>query len=32
MGANDPQNMANLDLRGMVGKIYAGDHQTLIYT
>ena len=26
MGANDPQNMANLDLRGMVGKIYAGDH------
>ena len=26
MGANNPQNMANLDLRGMVGKIYAGDH------
>ena len=26
MGANDPQDMANLDLRGMVGKIYAGDH------
>ena len=32
MGANDPQDMANLDLRGMVGKIYAGDHKTLIYT
>ena len=26
MGANDPQDMANSDLRGMVGKIYAGDH------
>ena len=26
MGANDPQDIANLDLRGMVGKIYAGDH------
>ena len=26
MGANDPLDMANLDLRGMVGKIYAGDH------
>ena len=24
MGANDPQDIANLDLRGMVGKIYAG--------
>ena len=27
MGANDPQDMANLDLRGMVGKIYTGDHK-----
>ena len=26
VGATDPQDMANLDLRGMVGKIYAGDH------
>ena len=26
MGANDPQDMANLDLRGMVAKIYAEDH------
>ena len=25
MGANDPQDMANLDLRGMVGKINAID-------
>ena len=24
IGANDTQDMANLDLRGMVGKIYAG--------
>ena len=32
MGENDPQDMANLDLRGMVGKIYAWDHLTLIYT
>ena len=31
MGVNDPQDMAHSDLRGMVGKIYAGDHQTLIY-
>ena len=26
MGANDPQDKANLDPRGMVGKIYLGDH------
>ena len=26
MGANDPQDMAILDPRGMVGKIYEGDH------
>ena len=32
MGANDPQDMANLDIRGMVCKIYAGDRYTLIYT
>ena len=32
MGANEPQDMANLDLRGMVGKIYARDHLTMIYT
>ena len=26
MGANDPQDMANLDPKDMVGKIYVGDH------
>ena len=26
MGANDPQDMTNLDSRDMVGKIYVGDH------
>ena len=26
MGANDPQDMANLDLRAIFSKIYAGDH------
>ena len=26
MGANDPQDMAILDPRGMVGEIYEGDH------
>ena len=31
-GSKSPKDLANLDLRGMVGKIYAGDHQTLIYT
>ena len=26
MGANDPHGMANLDPRGMVGRIYIGNH------
>ena len=26
MGANDPQGMANLVPRGMVGSIYVGEH------
>ena len=26
MGANDPWGMANLDLRGLIGRIYVGDH------
>ena len=26
MGANDPLGVANLDPRGMVGRIYVGDH------
>ena len=32
MGANEPQGMANLDSRGMVGRIYEGDHLTLLNT
>ena len=31
MGANDPQDIDNLDIRGMVCKIYEGDHKTLLY-
>ena len=31
MGANDPQDMNNLDIRGMVGKIYEGGHKILLY-
>ena len=30
MGANEPRGMANLDPRGMVGRIYEGDHLTYI--
>ena len=26
MGAYDPRDMANLDPRGIVGRIYVGDH------
>ena len=26
MGVNDPQGVAKLDPRGMVGKIYVGHH------
>ena len=32
MGANDPRGVASLDPRGMVGRIYIGDRQTLLYT
>ena len=32
MGANDPQSMANLDPKGMVGRIYVGDHLTSLHT
>ena len=32
MGANDPRGVANLDPRGMVGRIYVGDHLTLLHT
>ena len=27
-----PQGMASLDPRGMVGRIYVGDHYTLLHT
>ena len=30
MGANDPRGVANLDPRGMIGRIYVGDHLTLL--
>ena len=32
MEAKDPEGLANLELRGIVGMIYVGDHQTLVYT
>ena len=32
MGDNEPQGVANLDPRGMVGRIYVGDHLTLLHT
>ena len=32
MRANEPWGMPNLDPRGMVGRIYVGDHLTLLHT
>ena len=32
MGATEPQGVANLDLRGMIGTIYVGGHITLLHT
>ena len=32
MGTNEPRGMANLDQRGMVCRIYVGDHKTLLHT
>ena len=32
MGANDPQGVANLDPRGITGRIYVGNHFTLLHT
>ena len=26
IGGNDPKGVANLDAKGMVGRIYVGDH------
>ena len=32
MGDNDPQGVANLDPKGMIGRIYVGYHYTLLHT
>ena len=32
IGANEPRGMANLDPRGIVGRIYVGDHLMLLHT
>ena len=32
MGANELWGVANLDPRGMIGRIYVGDHRTLLHT
>ena len=32
MGANEHKGMANLVPRGMVGRIYVGDHLTFLHT
>ena len=32
MGVNESRVVANLDPRGMVGRIYVGDHLKLLYT
>ena len=32
MGANEPRGVANLDPRGMVSRIYEGDHLMLLNT
>ena len=31
MGPNDPRDTASLDPRGMVGRIYVGDHLTSLH-
>ena len=31
-GANEPRGVTNLDPRGMVGRIYVGDHLKLLHT
>ena len=32
MEAKKPKGLANLEPRGMVGMIFVGDHQALLYT
>ena len=31
MGGNDRQGVATLDPRGLIGRIYEGDHETLLH-
>ena len=32
VGDNDPRDVASLDPKGLIGRIYVGDHQTLLHT
>ena len=32
MGANDPRSLGSLGPRGLIGRIYVGDHQTFLHT
>ena len=32
LGANDPQRVASLDPRDLIGRIYVVDHYTLLHT
>ena len=32
MGANDPRGVTSLGPRGLIGRIYVGDHYTLLHT
>ena len=32
MGSNEPQGVTSFDPRGMVGRIYVGDHLTFLHT
>ena len=32
MGANDPRGVASLDPRGLIGRMYVGNHLTLLHT
>ena len=32
MGANEPLGAANLDPKGIIGRIYVGNHLTLLHT
>ena len=32
MGDNEPRGVASLDPRGLNGRVYVGDHKTLLHT